>query len=181
MTRDERLALVEANCGNRNLIKHMLATEAVMAALARRLGEDADAWAAAGLVHDLDYDETAESPDRHGLVAADMLRERGFADDIVHAVKAHNAHVPLESAMDRALYASDPVTGLIVAAALMHPTRKLEGLDVEFIMRRFGEKRFAAGADRDQIASSVEFGLGLEEFIGVALSAMQGISDELGL
>ncbi|MFH1501909.1 MAG: HDIG domain-containing metalloprotein [Candidatus Eisenbacteria bacterium] len=181
MTRDECLALVKDNCGNKNLLKHMLATEAVMTALARKLGEDEDAWGAAGLVHDLDYDETADTPEVHGLRSAEMLCEKGFSDDIVHAVKAHNAHVPRESSMDRALYASDPVTGLIVAAALMHPTRKLSGLDVEFIVRRFGEKRFAAGADRDQIAASSELGLELDEFLGLALSAMQGISDELGL
>ncbi len=181
MTRDECLELVKQNCGNKNLLKHMLATEAVMAALAGKLGEDESAWATAGLVHDLDYDETADSPERHGLVSAEMLCAEGFSDEIVHAVKAHNAHVPRKSTMDRALYASDPVTGLIVAAALMHPTKKLSGLDVDFVMRRFGERRFAAGADRDQIATSSELGLPLEEFIGIALSAMQGISDELGL
>jgi putative nucleotidyltransferase with HDIG domain len=181
MNRDECLALVKENCGNKNLLKHMLATEAVMGALARRLGEDEEEWARAGLVHDLDYDETADSPERHGLVSAEMLCERGFSDEVVHAVKAHNEHVPRESAMDRALYASDPVTGLIVAAALMHPDRKLAGLTVDFVMRRFGEKRFAAGANREQIAASSELGLELEDFVGVALKAMQGISDDLGL
>jgi len=181
MERDECLDLVLENCGNKNLIKHMLATEAVMAALARELGEDEKAWAVAGLVHDLDYDETADSPERHGLVSAEMLEERGYPEDIIHAVKAHNEHAPRESAIDRALYASDPVTGLIVAAALMHPTKSLAGLDTEFVLRRFGEKRFAAGASRDQIASCSELGLELERFIGIALGAMQGISEDLGL
>jgi predicted hydrolase (HD superfamily) len=83
--------------------------------------------------------------------------------------------------MDRALYSSDPVTGLIVASALMHPDKKLAGLDVDFVMRRFKEKRFAAGADRDQISACSELGLSLEEFLGVAIESMQGISDELGL
>ena len=181
MTRDECIQVVKENCKNRNLFKHMLATEAVMAGLAERLGEDRDEWATAGLVHDLDYDETADLPEKHGLVSAEMLEKMGFSDELVHAVKAHNAHVPRESAMDRALYASDPVTGLIVAAALMHPSKKLAEVDVDFIMRRFKEKRFAAGADRDQIGSCSELGLELEEFIGIALTSMQGISDELGL
>ncbi|MBD3347759.1 MAG: HDIG domain-containing protein [Candidatus Eisenbacteria bacterium] len=181
MERGECLQLVKEHCSNRNLLKHMLATEAVMRALARELDEDEEAWATAGLVHDLDYDETAELPERHGLVSAGMLEERGFPEDIIHAVKAHNEHAPRESAMDRALYASDPVTGLIVAAALMHPTKSLGGLDVDFVMRRFGEKRFAAGASREQIATCSELGLDLERFIGVALGAMQEISDELGL
>jgi putative nucleotidyltransferase with HDIG domain len=181
MDRMERLELVKQNCSNTNLLKHMLATEAVMAALARRLDEDEEAWAAAGLVHDLDYDETYEDPDRHGLLSAEMLHDAGFPDDIIHAVKAHNDKVARESSMDRALYASDPVTGLIVAAALMHPSRKLSELDVDFVMRRFGEKRFAAGANREQIAACGELGLTLEEFIGTALAAMQGIACDLGL
>lgn len=181
MTRDECVELVTGHCKNRNLFKHMLATEAVMRGLARKLGQDAESWALAGLVHDLDYDETADDPSRHGLVSAEKLEELGFPSDIIHAVKAHNEHAPRESAMDRALYASDPVTGLIVAAALMHPDKKLAGLDVDFVMRRFGEKRFAAGADREQIRACSELGLELEEFIGIAVAAMQGISDDLGL
>jgi putative nucleotidyltransferase with HDIG domain len=181
MTREEAVALVEEHCRNRNLFKHMLATEAVMAGLAERLGEDVESWALAGLVHDLDYDETADEPSRHGLVSAERLSELGFPEAIVHAVKAHNEHVPRESAMDRALYASDPVTGLIVAAALMHPSKKLAGVDVPFVMRRFNEKRFAAGADRDQIRACSEMGLELEDFLAVAIASMQGISDDLGL
>jgi predicted hydrolase (HD superfamily) len=102
-------------------------------------------------------------------------------EEIIHAVKAHNEHVPRDSRMDRALYASDPVTGLIVASALMHPDKKLSGLDVDFVMRRFKEKRFAAGADRDQIAACSELGLSLEEFLDIAIASMQGISDDLGL
>ena len=181
MTRDECVQMVTEHCSNKNLFKHMLATEAVMRRLAERLGEDVEGWACAGLVHDLDYDETADDPSRHGLVSAEKLDELGFPEEIVHAVKAHNEHVPRESAMDRALYSSDPVTGLIVAAALMHPTKKLAGIDVDFVMRRFGEKRFAAGADRGQIQTCSELGLGLEQFIGLAVEAMQGISDDLGL
>lgn len=181
MTRDECIAKVKENCSNKNLFKHMLATEAVMAGLAGLLGEDVEAWAKAGLVHDLDYDQTADDTARHGLLSAEMLEEMGFPPDIVHAVKAHNDHAPRESAMDKALYASDPVTGLIVAAALMHPSKKLAELDVPFVMRRFDEKRFAAGANRDNIRTCSDLGLTLEEFLGVAISSMQKISDELGL
>ena len=181
MTRDEAVAAVRENCGNKNLIKHMLATEAVMVGLSERLGEDTRTWALAGLLHDLDYEQTADDPDRHGLVSAEMLKELGICEEIVHAVKAHNEHVTRDSAMDRALYASDPITGLIVAAALMHPDKKLAGLDVEFVMHRFKEKRFAAGASREQISACAELGLTLEEFIDVALTSMQGISGELGL
>ena len=181
MTREEAVAVVKDNCGNKNLIKHMLATEAVMVGLAERLGEDAESWALAGLLHDLDYEETVDDPDRHGLVSAEKLGELGISEEIIHAVKAHNEHVTRDSVMDRALYASDPVTGLIVAAALMHPDKKLAGIDVDFVMRRFKEKRFAAGARRAQIGACSELGLSLEEFIEVALASMQGISGELGL
>lgn len=181
MTRDEAIELVREHCHNKNLFKHMLATEAVMAALAERLGEDVEAWALAGLVHDLDYDETADDPGRHGLVSAARLEALGYSPEIVHAVKAHNEHAPLESAMDKALYASDPVTGLVVAAALMHPSKKLAGLDADFVLRRFKEKRFAAGANRDQIRACSELGLELEDFLGIAIESMQRISEDLGL
>jgi putative nucleotidyltransferase with HDIG domain len=181
MTREEAVSLVRENCRNRNLFKHMLATEAVMTGLAKRLGEDVESWALAGLVHDLDYDETADDPARHGLVSAAKLEELGYPGDVVHAVKAHNEHVGRESLMDRALYASDPVTGLVVAAALMHPSKKLGELDVDFVMRRFNEKRFAAGADRDQIRACSELGLELSEFLGIAIESMKGISEDLGL
>lgn len=180
MTRDECLALVRANCGNANLVKHMIASEAVMAGLAERLGGDVPSWSQAGLVHDLDYDETAKTPERHGLLSAEMLAERGFPGDVIHAVKAHNDHAPRESLMDKALYATDPVTGLVVAAALMHPTRKLANVDVEFVMRRFKEKRFAAGANREQIQTCSDLGLSLEEFVGIAIESMRKVAGDLG-
>jgi putative nucleotidyltransferase with HDIG domain len=181
MTREEAIAEIKSRCSNKNLFKHMLATEAVMVGLAKRLGEDEEAWALAGLVHDIDYEETADDPDRHALVSAEILEELGVCEEIVHAVKAHNDKAGRDTTMDKALYASDPVTGLIVASALMHPDKKLAGLDVEFVMRRFKEKRFAAGADRGQIAACSDLGLSLEEFLDVAITSMQGISDDLGL
>ena len=181
MTREDGLNAVRERVGNRNLVKHMLATEAVMRGLAARIGEDEDAWGLAGLIHDIDVEDTAETPERHGLVSAELLEKMGAGDEIIHAVKAHNEHVPCESLMDRALLAADPVTGLIVAAALMHPSRRLAEVDVPFVLRRFETKRFAAGANRAQIRTCEDMGIPLEEFLGVALTAMQGISGDLGL
>jgi len=181
MTREEALEVVTERVGNRNLVKHMLAAEAVMRGLAVRIGEDEDAWGLAGLIHDIDVEETAETPEHHGLVSAELLKEMGVGEEIIHAVKAHNGHVACESPMDRALLAADPVTGLIVAAALMHPSKKLAEVDVPFIMRRFETKRFAAGANREQIRSCENMDIPLEDFLGVALTAMQGVSEDLGL
>jgi putative nucleotidyltransferase with HDIG domain len=181
LERDEAIELVSSKVKNDRLIKHMLAVEAVMRVLAERLGEDVGRWGLAGLVHDLDYDETVKEPERHGRVGAQYLREMGVGEDITRAVESHAGHVSRESRMDKALYAVDPVTGLIVAAALMHPSKNLGEVTTEFVLNRFKEKRFAAGADRDQIRTCMDLGLGLEEFIDLALRAMQGISSDLGL
>ena len=181
MDRKEALEIVKSRVSNDRLIKHMLASEAVMKALARRLEQDVDKWSLAGLLHDLDYDETVNDPERHGRVGAAYLRELGVDGEITQAVETHVGHTPRESLMDKGLFATDPLTGLIVAAALMHPDKKLGGVTVEFVLNRFKEKRFAAGADRDQIRSCEEFGLDLDEFVGIGLKAMQDISDELGL
>lgn len=181
MSREQAWNLVREKVKNRNLQKHMLATEACLRALAGRLGRDPESWALAGLVHDLDYEQTANDPARHGLVAGELLADRGVGEDIVNAVKAHAGNAPVASDLDKALYAVDPLTGLIVASALMHPDKKLAGLDVEFVVRRFGERRFAAGADREQIQTCTRLGLSLEDFISVCLEAMKGIAPELGL
>jgi putative nucleotidyltransferase with HDIG domain len=181
LLREEALEFVRSKVKNDRLIKHMLAVEAVMRALAKRLGEDVGIWGLAGLVHDLDYDETVKDPERHGKVGAAYLREMGVGEHITRAVESHAGHIPRESKMDKALYAVDPLTGLIVAAALMHPSKSLNEVTTEFVLNRFKEKRFAAGADRDQIRTCADLGLELEEFVDIGLRAMQDISTDLGL
>jgi putative nucleotidyltransferase with HDIG domain len=181
MTRDEALQMVKEKVSNKNLQKHMLATEAVMRLLARRMGEDEALWGLAGLLHDLDYDQTVNDFPKHGLLTAEMLEKTDVPEQAIYAIKSHPGHFPRKSALDKALYAVDPVTGLIVAAALMHPTKKLKNVDTDFVLRRFKEKRFAAGADRDQIRSCSELGFDLEDFVSLSLEAMQGIHQELGL
>ena len=113
--------------------------------------------------------------------AVEWLREKGFNEGLIHAVMAHAEAVKPESKLDWALYSVDPTTGLIVAAALMHPSKSLAGLDVPFLMKRFKEKRFAAGARREAIAACSNLGLTLEEFLGLVLDGMKRISGELGL
>ena len=180
MTRDEALELVRSNVKNKNLVKHMIATEACMRGLARHFQEDEDLWGITGLVHDLDYDQTAKDFPKHGILSAQMLEELGVDERIVYAVKAHPGHVEAKSMMDKALFAVDPLTGLIVAATLMHPTKKLDNVDTKFVLNRFKERRFAAGADRDTIRTCENIGLSLEEFVTISLDAMQTIADELG-
>ena len=181
MTREDAMRLVKEHVKTKNLRKHMYAAEACMRALAARLGGNEDDWAMAGLLHDLDYDKTVHDFPRHGFMTAEMLDVHGVSPEILNAIKAHAEHAPIESEMDLALYAVDPLTGLIVAAALMHPTKKLANVDVTFVMNRFKEKRFAAGANRDQIRKCEGLGLSVEEFVDICLKAMQGVSRELGL
>lgn len=153
-----------------------------MRRLAEHLGEDEELFGLAGLLHDIDYDETFDKPNEHSLKGARFLEEKGLDADLVYAVKVHNeVHgLPRKSLLDRALYASDPLTGLIVAAALIHPKKKLSAIDGGFVMNRFQESSFAKGANREQIRSCEELGLGLNEFIVLGLEAMQGIGRELG-
>lgn len=181
MNRQEALDLVLEKVSNKNLVKHMLATEACMRKLARNLQEDEERWGICGLLHDLDYDETVQTPEVHGLKTVEWLKERGIEEGILLAILAHNCHKPTESLLEKALYAVDPLTGLIVASALMHPDKKLKSIDQEFVLRRFKEKRFAAGANREQIKSCEGMGIPLEDFVGICLQAMQEIADDLGL
>lgn len=183
MTREELLTLVEQRLSTRNLFKHVLAVEAVMRRLARHFGEDEERWGAAGLLHDIDYEETKNDPARHSLISAQIAADLGFDEEIVDAVRAHNeAHgFPRTTRMAKALYSSDPLTGLIVASALISPSKKLSGIDADFVIHRMGEKSFARGANRDAIRACSELGLELREFISMGIEAMQAISQELGL
>ncbi len=184
MNRDEAWELVQKQVSNRNLRNHMLAAEMVMRKLAEHFGEDKEKWGLAGLLHDLDYDETANNPSRHSLLAAEELQKLNFDSEIVYAVKVHN-HVhglPRLSRMDRALYVCDPLTGLIVAAALILPAKKLAAVTPDFVLNRFTEKGFARGANREQIKRcETELGLSLSEFITIGLSAMQQDAALIGL
>lgn len=183
MNRQSALELLNEHLQNANLVKHSLAVEAVMRKLALHFNEDEEKWGLAGLLHDIDYDRTKDSPEEHSLVGAQLLKEKGLPEDIVYAVKVHN-HIhglPRHSLMDKALHAIDPVTGLITAGALIKKEKKLSAIDVPFLMKRFGEKSFARGANRETILCCSEIDMSLEDFLELGLEAMQGISSELGL
>ena len=183
ISRDEAFALVEERVGQRNLINHSVATEIIMRALAERLGESADdveRWALAGLLHDLDYAQTADDPARHGLVSAEELA--GLVDDeMLHAILAHADKAPRESAMDHALWCADPTTGFIVAAALVRPEKDLAGVAVKSLKKRWKESAFAKGASREQMAGCEQLGLERDEYLQLSLEAMQARASEVGL
>ncbi len=182
MERNELLDVLKKNLKNENLIKHSLAVEAIMRKLAERFGEDADKWGITGLMHDIDLGKTRNTPKFHGIIGAQMLEKMEFPSEITYAVKAHNpmTGTPRKSLLDKALYSADPISGLITACALVKG-KKLSNVDADFVLKRFKERRFASGANREQIAACSEIGFSLEEFVEIALNAMKSISKELGL
>jgi uncharacterized protein len=181
MTREEALNLVQSKVKGKNLIKHMLAVEAIMKRVAQHFNEDKEMWALTGLLHDLDYDETVNNFDQHSILTCEWLKDYELDERILYAIKSHPKKVEPQSKMDWTIFAADPASGLIVAAALMHPTKKLKNVTVEFVLNRFKEKRFAAGANREDIKSCEKIGLSLEEFISIALEGMQSIDKDLDL
>ena len=183
MDRATALKAVRENTKNENLIKHMLATEAIMRALARRFNQNEDEWGLAGLLHDIDVELTNADLKIHSKPAAEMAKKLGASEMVCHAILTHNeAHgVARVSLMDKALFCSDPLTGLITAGALVRPEKKLAFVEAKSIRKRFKEKSFAAGASREQMALCTDIGLDLDTFIEVGLTAMKGVAEELGL
>lgn len=183
MTREEALKLVQDKIKNQNLVKHCLAVEAVMYDLAEHLHEDIQKWSLAGLLHDIDYEETKDEPNKHSLIGAEILEKIGLDKEIIEAVKTHNEIHGLfrETKIAKALFCADPITGLIIASTLVLPNKKITDLNTENVLNRFKEKHFAQGANRQTISACSELGLTLEEFIKISLKAMQKISIDLGL
>jgi putative nucleotidyltransferase with HDIG domain len=189
MTRDEALALVEEHTKNKNLVRHALAVEAVMRALAEHFEEDKNLWGLSGLLHDADYEELKDSPNvkkEHTKKTIEWLSDKDVPKEVIDAITSHawkyveGAPEP-KTKMEWALYTCDELTGLIVAVALVKGA-KLSNVEVNSILKKWKEKSFAAGANRDQIAMCEEkLGMKLPEFIEASLVAMQGISKELGL
>lgn len=181
MKREDALELVQEHLKNKNLVKHSLAVEACMKTLASRFNQDVERWGLAGILHDLDYEITEKSPELHTNETVKILEQKGVAPDIIHAIQAHAEQVECQSDMDWAIFSIDPMTGLIIAATLMHPSKKLKEVDLGFVKRRYKEKSFARGANREDIERIENIGLELDEFISICLEAMQGIDKELGL
>jgi len=182
--REGALTLIKEHIQNPNLIKHCLAAEAVMRALADRLGEDREKWGLAGLLHDLDVEMVNADLSRHTLEAEKILRERGVDEGIIKAVMFHNEQAHGEKRVERfhhALAAGETITGLIIATALVYPDKKLGSVKPKSIKKRMKEKSFAAGVNRETVMECEKLGLDLSEFTEICLDAMKGIADELGL
>lgn len=182
--REEALRLVHAHLSNPHMVHHCLASEAVLGALATRLGEDVEKWRLAGLLHDLDA-ESHPDLDSHTKETARILLERGVDAEIIEAIRLHNSQAhPGESRSTRlqhALAAGETVTGLIVAAALVNPARKLAAVKPKSVKKRFKEKAFARGASREIIQECELLGIAVPEFCELGLAAMQEIAEEIGL
>lgn len=184
MEREKALNLLRENLKNQNLVKHCLAVEAAMRELAKHFNEDEEKWEICGLLHDIDYEKTKGDPKLHSKVGSEMLKDLGFDEETCQAVLTHNeAHnIEPQSLMAKALYCIDPLSGLIVAASLVLPSKKITDLEVENVLNRFKEKSFARGANREIIAKCQELlNLKLEDFVKIVLSAMQKISEQLEL
>ncbi len=181
MNRDEALELVKKYLKNKNLFKHSLAVEACMRSMAARFNQDVEKWGLAGILHDLDYEITEKSPELHTTETKKILQDLDIESDVICTIQAHAGQIPCKSDMEWSIFSLDPLTGLIIAATLMHPSKKLKEIDLGFVKRRYKEKSFARGARREDIEQIKNIGMDLDEFISVCLEAMQGISEELGL
>ena len=183
MERQEALELVKENVSNNNLVKHMLAVESIMRGIAERLGEDVEEWGLIGLLHDIDFDRTKDDPKRHALVSEEILKGK-IDDEKIRVIKSHNfentGFMP-EKNIDYALIAADAVSGLIIAAALVIPSKKLADVKSDSIAKRYKEKDFARNCSRENMLLCEKLGLTREEFFELSLKALQGISAELGL
>jgi putative nucleotidyltransferase with HDIG domain len=183
MNRADAYSLVTTYTQNPSLVKHMLAVEAAMRAYARRLGENEERWAIVGLLHDFDYERWPDPPD-HPLKGAEILREHGYPEDVIYAIKSHADYLPdcpRVRPVDKALYACDELAGLITATALLRPNG-ITDLTAASVKKKMKSKGFARNVKREDIErGAADFGVELTEHIQFVIDAMKPLADELGL
>ena len=183
MNREQANSIVNEFVHNQNLIKHMLAVEAAMKFYADKFHEDVNLWGLTGLLHDFDW-EIHPNLELHPLAGSQILREKGVPEEIIRAIQSHADHtkVPRITLMEKALYACDEVTGLVTAVALVRPSKSLFDLTSNSVKKKWKDRAFAAGANREEISRSAqEFGVELWEHVDNVILAMRSIADELGL
>lgn len=182
--REEALSLLNSKINQPNLIKHCLATEAIMRALAKRLGKDENLWGITGLLHDIDLEETRDDQTQHARIAAELLRENNFPEEVIQAVLAHNGEVlgiKRQTPFEHALACAETVTGLIVATALVYPDKKLASVKTKSVVKRMKESRFAQNVNREIIKECECLGLEMADFISLSIDAMLNVAPQLGL
>jgi len=183
LTREQALALVKKHVSKRSVVYHMIAVEAILRSVAKHFGEDEDQWGLIGLVHDVDYEKTEATPEKHSLLAEEILKGH-VPDDVIKAIKTHNFRytgVIPESRMEKALIASDAISGLLVACALVMPSKKLADVKVETVSKKFKDKDFARGAERERILVCEEIGIPREKFFEIALNGLKESAAQIGL
>jgi len=183
MNRSQALAIVNTYVRSENLIRHMLAVEAALRYYARQFGDDEELWGSVGLLHDFDW-EIHPTLEQHPQAGAPILRQHGVPEEIIRAILSHADHtgVPRQSRLEKALYACDEITGLITAVALVRPSRSLYDLSSQSLKKKWKDRAFAAGANREEIARAAEeFGVELWQHVGNVIAAMRTIAPQLGL
>ena len=184
MNRDQALALVRKYVKNENLVRHMLAVEAAMAAYAKKFGEDEEKYRVVGLLHDFDW-EIHPSIDEHPQKGSEILRGEGVNEEVIRAILAHAPHTGTsrDSNLEKAIYACDELTGLITTTALVRPSKKIADVEVSSIKKKWKDKAFAAGVNRSEVEEGArELGVDLwTEHVPTVLKAMQEIASDLGL
>ena len=182
-SRDDAWALLNEYTSNESLIRHALSVEAAMRSYARKFGESEERWGLVGLLHDFDYQRNPE-PEHHPMVGARILEQKGYPEDIIYAIKSHATYpnLPRKSPMDRTLFAVDELCGLITAATLVRPARRVAELPVKSVKKKMKDKAFARSVNRDDIRLGVsELGVPLDEHIGNVIAAMASAAQALGL
>ena len=184
ITRDEALECLQAHLKNEKLISHCLATEAIMRALAQKFEEDQEIWGLAGLLHDLDYEITAEDPSRHGEETARLLEAQGVLPAITNVIKKHNAEglgLERSTVFEHALTCAETITGMIVATALVYPDKKISSVKTKSVTKRMKTTHFARAVSRERILECEKIGIPLNDFVVLSLGAMSEIAEEIGL
>lgn len=180
--RAEALAIVQEYVKNINLVRHMLAVEAAMQFYAEKFGEDVELWRVTGLLHDFDW-EIHPTLEEHPQAGTAILQDRGVPEVVIHAILSHADHtgVPRQTRMEKALAACDEITGLITAVALVRPSRSLDDLTASSVKKKWKDRAFAAGANREEIEhTTAEFGIELWQHVDNVILAMRRIAPELG-
>jgi putative nucleotidyltransferase with HDIG domain len=184
LTMEEALSLVKKNVTKRSSIFHMIAVEAIMKSVAEHLCENEQLWQLTGLLHDIDYEKTEDNPKEHSILSEKILSNFDVPEEVVRAIKAHNfqfSHVKPESIMEKALIACDAISGLLVACALVMPSKKLAQVEVNTVVKKFKDKSFARGVERERILFCEEIGIPKNVFFKLSLDGLKVVSSKIGL